>query len=89
MTTRGATTLSADSEAAELPLIPGTSRSQGASQNGLDERQTLLDADEFAAKYNLDDIRDVLKKGALLACDLTNFERVEGLTEEVTGRHEQ
>lgn len=51
-------------------------------ENGLDEHEILLDADELATKYNLDDIRDVLRKGALLACDPTNFERVEGLTEE-------
>lgn len=40
----------------------------------------LLDADEYIAKYELHDLRDILRKGALLAHDPTNASYAEGLT---------
>ncbi|KAH8434583.1 uncharacterized protein LDX57_012226 [Aspergillus melleus] len=46
------------------------------------EHQVLLDADEFITKYELHDLRDILRKGALLAHDPTNASYAEGLTRE-------
>lgn len=44
----------------------------------------LKDVDEFADAYQLDHIRPLLKKGALIARDPAAFESVEGLTEHET-----
>ena len=43
-------------------------------------RQILRDIDTFVTQYNLDHIRDLLRKGAVLADDPSDLERVEGLT---------
>ncbi|KAK1144341.1 hypothetical protein N8T08_005493 [Aspergillus melleus] len=44
------------------------------------EHQVLLDADEFITKYELHDLRDILRKGALLTHDPTNTSYAEELT---------
>ncbi|KAL1853479.1 hypothetical protein Plec18170_005476 [Paecilomyces lecythidis] len=47
----------------------------------LTKKQVLKDVDEFANEYQLDHIRPLLKKGALVARDPAAFESVEDLTE--------
>lgn len=47
---------------------------------GLGQNRVLHDVEEFAHQYQLTDIVDQLKKGALVARDPTNFESVPGLT---------
>ncbi|PYH41657.1 uncharacterized protein BP01DRAFT_406723 [Aspergillus saccharolyticus JOP 1030-1] len=49
---------------------------------GSRNRQVLLDADEFVTKYELDDIRDQIRIGALLLDDPNNIEGINGLTDE-------
>lgn len=51
----------------------------GLPQN---ERQLLLEADELVTQYALDDIRNQIRKAALLIDDPDNLDRVAGLTEE-------
>ncbi|GES57122.1 MFS general substrate transporter [Aspergillus terreus] len=53
----------------------------GRPQN---ERQLLLEADELVTQYALDDIRNQIRKAALLIDDPDNLDRVAGLTEEET-----
>lgn len=50
----------------------------------LSKKQVLKDVDEFATEYQLDHIRPLLQKGALVARDPAAFESVEGLTETET-----
>ncbi|RHZ68358.1 hypothetical protein CDV55_107559 [Aspergillus turcosus] len=45
-------------------------------------REILLNADEFATKYDLGDIRHLLRQGALLLDDPDSYMQREGLTEE-------
>ncbi|KAI9037044.1 uncharacterized protein KD926_000911 [Aspergillus affinis] len=46
------------------------------------EQQVLLNADEFITKYELHDLRDILRKGALLAHDPTNASYAKGLEQD-------
>jgi len=48
----------------------------------VNKRQLLLSVDEFAAKYNMHDIRDLLRKGALVSYSADSFWLVEGLNHE-------
>jgi hypothetical protein len=43
-------------------------------------RQILSDVDTLVTQYNLDHIRDLLRKGALLSDDPSDLERVDRLT---------
>lgn len=43
-------------------------------------RRILSEVDTFITQYHLDHLRDVLRKGALLADDPADLERVDGLT---------
>lgn len=45
----------------------------------LSKEQLLADVDQFATEHHLDDIRDLLKKGAMVAATPSAFESVEGL----------
>lgn len=45
----------------------------------MNQRQILLNVDEFATKYELDDIRVQLRKGAIVAHSPEDFWLVEGL----------
>ncbi|KAJ5768900.1 major facilitator superfamily domain-containing protein [Penicillium odoratum] len=45
-----------------------------------DVRRILSEVDTFVTQHNLDHLRDVLRKGALLADDPSDLERVDGLT---------
>lgn len=47
----------------------------------------LLDADEFITKYELYDVREILRKGALLAHDPTNVVYVEELRQASAETH--
>ena len=46
------------------------------------EHQILLEIDEFATKFNLGHIRELLKKAALVAHNPIDSARTEGLNEE-------
>lgn len=46
------------------------------------EHQILLDVDEFATKYNLGHVRDLLKKAALITHNPIDLARTEGLSQE-------
>ncbi|KAI9924253.1 hypothetical protein MW887_007203 [Aspergillus wentii] len=46
------------------------------------ERQLVHDVDEFATQYNLDDLRDVIRKGAFLSSDGVDIDHIDGLTAE-------
>ncbi|ODM16479.1 hypothetical protein SI65_07986 [Aspergillus cristatus] len=47
----------------------------------ISQRQILIGVDEFTAKYNLHDIRDTLRKGAILSQSPDRFWLVEGLNQ--------
>lgn len=48
----------------------------------MSQRQIQIGVDEFTAKYNLYDIRDFLRKGALLSQGPDRFWLVEGLNQD-------
>ncbi|KAE8376945.1 hypothetical protein BDV26DRAFT_264571 [Aspergillus bertholletiae] len=49
------------------------------------EREILLEVDEFTTNYGLDDIRDLLRKGALILDNPKNLARVTDLKEQEMG----
>lgn len=53
-----------------------------SSNDSFDERRILSDADIFITQNNLHHLRDVLRKGALLAYDPPQWETIEELTQE-------
>lgn len=50
--------------------------------SGKSQGELFADVDKFAAQYGLQDITDLVKKGALIAQNPAEFENVPGLTDD-------